>query len=86
MSELVFGPMKAEEVAAVLEYVKGHGEYATMFWIGQVFAYILPMALVALSIANRSTGLLPVAAVSAIIGLWIAKDVWLKIPQLLPMS
>ena len=86
MAELVFGPMKAEEVAAVLELVKGHGEYTTMFWIGQTFAYIVPMVLVLLSVINKSTSLLKVAAVSALVGLYVAKDVWLKIPQLLPMS
>ena len=86
MAELVFGPMKAEEVAAVLEYVKGHGEYATMFWIGQTFAFIVPMVLVTLSVVNRSSSLLSLAAISALAGLWVTKHVWLVIPQLLPMS
>jgi len=57
-----------------------------MFWIGQVFAYIVPMALVLLSIVNRSNGLLKLAALSAVVGLWVVKHVWLIIPQLLPMS
>jgi len=86
MSEYIFGPMKAEEVTVILEAVKGHGEYATMFWIGQVFAYMVPMALVLLSIVNRSNGLLKLAALSAVVGLWVVKHVWLIIPQLLPMS
>jgi len=86
MSEMVFGPIKAEEVAAVLQYVKGHGEYTTMFWVGQVLAFIVPFVLVILSVTNRSAGLLKVAALSAIVGLWIVKHVWLVIPQLLPMS
>ena len=86
MSEMVFGPMKAEEVAAVLQYVKGHGEYTTMFWLGQTFAYLVPMVLVVLSVISRSTGLLKLAALSALVGLWIVKHVWLIIPQLLPMS
>jgi formate-dependent nitrite reductase membrane component NrfD len=86
MAELVFGPMKAEEVAAVLEFIKGDGEYTTMFWLGQTFAYIVPMVLVLLSMTNKTTSLLKLASVSALVGLWIAKDVWLKIPQLLPMS
>jgi Ni/Fe-hydrogenase subunit HybB-like protein len=86
MSELVFGPMKAEEVAAVLEFIKGHGEYTTMFWIGQVFAFIVPMVLVTLSVQNKSTGLLTLASVSALAGLWVTKHVWLVIPQLLSMS
>jgi protein NrfD len=85
MAELIFGPMKAEEVAAVLAYIKG-GEYTAMFWIGQVMAFIVPMALVWLSLKNQSYYLLKIAAVSALIGLWVSKHVWLVIPQLLPMS
>ncbi len=85
MAELIFGPMKAEEVAAVLEYIKG-GEYTIMFWIGQTFAFIVPMILVSLSIKKESYYLLKIAAVSALVGLWISKHVWLVIPQLLNMS
>lgn len=85
MSELIFGPMKAEEVAAVLEYIKG-GEYTIMFWIGQTFAFIVPMILVWISIKKESYYLLKIAAVSALVGLWISKHVWLVIPQLLNMS
>lgn len=86
MSEYIFGPMKAEEVAAILEYVKGDGEYATMFWIGQWVAYILPMLLVALSRVSNSRAMLNLAAILAIAGLWVVKHVWLIIPQLLPLS
>ena len=86
MAELVFGPMKAEEVAATLEFIKGHGEYTTMFWVGQVLAYVVPMVLVVLSIVNKTSSLLKVAAVSALVGLWVVKHVWLIIPQLLNMS
>lgn len=85
MAELIFGAMKAEEVAAVLHYIKG-GEYTVMFWIGQVMAFIVPMVLVCLSLKNQSYYLLKIAAVSALIGLWVSKHVWLVIPQLLPMS
>lgn len=86
MGEFIFGGMKAEEIQAVLTYIKEGGEYATMFWIGQVFAFILPMTLVLLSVKSKSYGILPLAAVSAIAGLWLVKHVWLIIPQLLPMS
>lgn len=85
MAELIFGPMKAEEVAAVLHYIKG-GEYTIMFWIGQVMAFIVPMVLVCLSLKNQSYYLLKIAAVSALVGLWVSKHVWLVIPQLMPMS
>ena len=86
MSEMIFGGMKAEEVAATLEFVKGHGPYTTMFWIGQVFAFIAPFVLVMLSLNSKSESILKLAAVSAIAGLWIVKHVWLIIPQLLSMS
>jgi len=86
MGEYFFGPMKAEEVAATLQYIKGDGEYKTMFWIGQVFAFIVPMVLTYLGVTNKNRMLLLPAAVSALIGLWIVKHVWLMIPQLLPMS
>ena len=86
MSELVFGPMKAEEVAFVMEYIKGDGEYTSMFWIGQTMAYILPMFLVVVSRVAKSESILALGAILAIVGLWIVKHVWLIIPQLLPMS
>jgi len=86
MSEYIFGAMKAEEVAVILGYVKGDGEYATMFWIGQWVAYILPMVLVALSRVSGSSSILKLAAILAIVGLWVVKHVWLVIPQLLPLS
>ncbi|HEX5711373.1 MAG TPA: NrfD/PsrC family molybdoenzyme membrane anchor subunit [Sulfuricurvum sp.] len=85
MLELVFGPMKAEEVIATLEFVKG-GEYTVMFWIGQIVAFVIPMLLVCKSIKDKSYYLLKIAAVSALVGLWITKHVWLVIPQLLNMS
>ena len=86
MSEYVFGPMKAEEVAAVLEYIKGDGPYTVMFWLGQWMAYLLPMLLIALSRASKSASILKLAAILALVGLWLVKHVWLMIPQLLPMS
>jgi Ni/Fe-hydrogenase subunit HybB-like protein len=85
MSEYIFGGMKSEEVAATLAFVKG-GEYTVMFWIGQVMAFLVPMALVCLSLKNKSYYLLKIAAVSALVGLWVSKHVWLVIPQLLNMS
>jgi len=86
MSEYIFGAFKAEEVAAVLHYIKGDGEYATMFWVGQWVAYILPMLLIALYKTSKNISILNLAALLAIIGLWVVKHVWLVIPQLLPLS
>ncbi|MBD3824456.1 MAG: polysulfide reductase NrfD [Epsilonproteobacteria bacterium] len=86
MAEYIFGPMKAEEVAAVLQYIKGDGEYTVMFWVGQWMTYLLPMLFIAMSRITKSESILKLAAVLAIAGLWIVKHVWLNIPQLLPMS
>jgi len=85
MGEYIFGPGKAEEVRMTLAYVQG-GEYTVMFWIGQITAFIIPAVLTLLSVLNRTTNLLPLAAILALAGLWIVKHVWLMIPQLLPMS
>lgn len=86
MAEYIFGPMKAEEVEAVLAFVKGDGAYTVMFWIGQWMTFLLPMLLIVLSRTVRSESLLKLAAILALAGLWIVKHVWLTIPQLLPMS
>ena len=86
MGEYYFGHMKAEEVAAIIAYVKEGGVYHVMFWVGQWLAFIIPMILVYFSLKSRSSSLLYLASVLAIVGLYIAKHVWLIIPQLLPLS
>ncbi len=86
MSEYIFGGMKSEEVIAILAHVKSNGDYSTMFWIGQWVAYILPMLLVVLARVSKSSSMLSLAAILAIVGLWVVKHVWLVIPQLLPLS
>lgn len=86
MSEYIFGPMKAEEVTAVLAFVKSGGEWSTTFWLGQWLAYLLPILFVVLSRVNNSAAILKLAAILSLIGLAIVKHVWLVIPQLLPMS
>ncbi|WP_456485317.1 NrfD/PsrC family molybdoenzyme membrane anchor subunit [Hydrogenimonas sp.] len=86
MGEYYFGAMKAEEVAATLEFVKEGGAYHTMFWVGQTMGYILPIILVVLGLKARSNSILALASVLALAGLWIAKHVWLVIPQLLNLS
>ncbi|MDK9694191.1 MAG: polysulfide reductase NrfD [Sulfurimonas sp.] len=86
MSEYIFGPMKAEEIAATIGYIKNNGPYAVMFWVGQWMTYILPMLLIVLSRVGKSEAILKLAAILALVGLAIVKHVWLMIPQLLPMS
>ena len=86
MSEYIFGPMKAEEIAFTLEYIKGDGPYTVMFWLGQWITYLLPMLLIVLSRSSKSESILKLAAILALVGLFMVKHVWLMIPQLLPMS
>ena len=86
MGEYYFGHMKAEEVAAIISYVKEHGVMHELFWAGQWIAFIIPMILVYFSLKNKSASLLYLASFSAIVGLYITKHVWLIIPQLLPLS
>jgi len=86
MSEYIFGPMKAEEIAFTLEYIKGDGPYTVMFWLGQWITYLLPMLLIILSRSSKSESILKLAAILALVGLFMVKHVWLIIPQLLPMS
>ncbi len=77
---------KSEEAEATLAFVQAGGEYHTLFWIGQFIGYIIPF-FIALGAAKSSNGaLLKFAAILALIGLYIAKHVWLIIPQLLPLS
>jgi Ni/Fe-hydrogenase subunit HybB-like protein len=86
MSEYIFGPMKAEEIAATIGYIKSGGEWSVAFWIGQWMTYILPMLFIVLSRTSNSDSILKLAAILALVGLAIVKHVWLVIPQLLPMS
>jgi len=86
MGEYYFGHMKAEEVAATIAFIKEGGIYNGLFWTGQWLAFIIPMVLVYLSLKNRSGSLLYLASFLAIVGIFIAKHVWLIIPQLLPLS
>ena len=86
MGEYYFGHMKAEEAAATIAYVKEGGLYHNLFWIGQTLAFIIPMVLAYISLKSKSSSLMMLASILAIVGLFIAKHVWLIIPQLLPLS
>lgn len=77
---------KSEEAEATLAYVQQNGPYHTLFWLGQVIGYILPFFIAIGAIRGGNGALLKLAAILALIGLFIAKHVWLIIPQLLPLS
>jgi len=85
MGEYFFS-WKDAEIEATMAFVHSGGEWNTMFWLGQIIGYMIPIALSIMAIRNGSEGLLKIAAICALIGLFIAKHVWLIIPQLLSLS
>ncbi len=85
MGEYFFS-WKAAEVEATMAFVHSGGEWNGMFWAGQIIGYMIPIVLTIMAVRNGNGGLLKVAAVCALIGLFIAKHVWLIIPQLLSLS
>ncbi len=76
---------KLAEAEATMAYVHSGGEYNFMFWLGQIGIFAA-FALAFMSTRNSSGSTLKLAAIISIIGLYIAKHVWLIIPQLLPLS
>jgi len=85
MSEYFFS-FKASEVEATLEYVHAGGSYFTQFWAAMVLGYIIPffIALSSMKVENRT--MMKFAAVTTLIGLYLAKSTWLEIPQMLSLS
>ena len=85
MGEYFFS-FKAAEVEATLTYVHSGGAYNLQFWIAMVLGYIIPFLIAKGSMTNYSATLMRFAAITTLIGLYMAKDVWLKIPQMIPLS
>jgi formate-dependent nitrite reductase membrane component NrfD len=85
MSEYFFS-FKSSEAEAVLAYVHSGGAYNLEFWIGLVLGFIIPFFIAVGNMKSDNKTLLKLAALFALIGLFLVKDVWLKIPQLLPLS
>ncbi len=85
MGEYFFS-FKSAEAEATLAYVHSGGEYNTQFWLAMFMGYILPFFIAFSSAKKFNPTLMRFAALTALIGLYLAKDVWLKIPQLLPLS
>jgi Ni/Fe-hydrogenase subunit HybB-like protein len=85
MGEYFFS-FKAAEVEATLAYVHAGGEYNVQFWFAMILGYIIPFLIAKGSMTNYSPTLMRFAAITTLIGLYMAKDVWLKIPQMLPLS
>ncbi|PHS34350.1 MAG: polysulfide reductase [Sulfurovum sp.] len=85
MSEYFFS-FKSSEAEAVLAFVHSGGAYNIVFWIGLTLGFIIPFFIAVGNMKSDNKTLLKFAALSALVGLFLVKDVWLKIPQLLPLS
>jgi Ni/Fe-hydrogenase subunit HybB-like protein len=85
MGEYFFS-FKSSEAEATIAYIHIGGAYSIQFWVAMILGYILPCFLGLLSLKENAHSVAKVAAIFALVGLYLAKDVWLKIPQLLPLS
>jgi len=85
MGEYFFS-FKSAEAEATLAFVHAGGAYNTEFWFGMVLGFIIPFFLAVSNMKSDNKTLLRFAAILALIGLYMAKDVWLKIPQMLNLS
>jgi len=85
MGEYFFS-FKSAEAEATLAFVHAGGEYNVEFWFGMVLGFILPFFIAISNLKSGNQVMLKFAAFSALVGLYMAKDVWLKIPQLLNLS
>ena len=85
MGEYFFS-FKSSEAEATLAFVHSGGEYNTEFWFAMVLGFIIPFFIALGNMKNENKTLLRFAAILALVGLYMAKDVWLKIPQLLSLS
>jgi len=85
MSEYFFS-FKSAEAEAVLAFVHSGGAYNIEFWIGLTLGFIIPFFIAVGNMKSDNKTLLKFAALLALVGLFLVKDVWLKIPQMLPLS
>jgi len=85
MGEYFFS-FKSAEAEATLAYVHSGGSYNAEFWFAMVLGFIIPFFLAVSNMKSDNKTLLRFAAILALIGLYMAKDVWLKIPQMLNLS
>jgi len=85
MGEYFFS-FKSAEAEATLAYVHSGGSYNAEFWFAMVLGFIIPFFLAVSNMKRDNKTLLRFAAILALIGLYMAKDVWLKIPQMLNLS
>ncbi|MBU1669436.1 polysulfide reductase NrfD [bacterium] len=85
MGEYFFS-YKASEIEATIAYVHSGGSYNLQFWAAMVLGYIIPFFIAMGSLREENRTMMKFAAVTTIIGLYLAKSTWLEIPQMIPLS
>jgi Ni/Fe-hydrogenase subunit HybB-like protein len=85
MGEYFFS-FKSSEAEATLAYVHSGGEYNVQFWFAMVLGYIIPFFIALGNLKEENRTMIKFAAVTTIIGLYLAKSTWLEIPQMIPLS
>ena len=85
MGEYFFS-FKASEVEATIAYIHSGGSYNVQFWAAMVLGYIIPFFIAMGSLREENRTMMKFAAVTTMIGLYLAKSTWLEIPQMIPLS
>jgi hypothetical protein len=85
-----FGMPHASEVAARAAHDISHGRYGNYFWAGSIgLGHLAPLVLllvVGLMTPSPATGLLAVAAIMTIVGLYLFEYAFVMAPQEIPNS
>lgn len=84
-AEVIFAPQKSEEAEYVIHTLMS-GNLRIIFLSGLGLGFVVPGVLVIASLRAKHPVALRLAAVSGLVGLWLAKHAWLIAPQLLPLS
>jgi Ni/Fe-hydrogenase subunit HybB-like protein len=85
MGEYFFS-FKSEEIEATIAYVHSGGSYNLQFWSAMALGYIIPFFIAMGSLKDENRTLMKFAALTTLIGLYLAKSTWLEIPQMIPLS
>jgi len=85
MGEYFFS-FKSEEIEATIAYIHSGGSYNLQFWSAMALGYIIPFFIAMGSLKDENRTLMKFAALTTLIGLYLAKSTWLEIPQMIPLS
>ncbi|MCB9647724.1 MAG: polysulfide reductase NrfD [Deltaproteobacteria bacterium] len=85
LAEIFLAPQKSEE-AEYLIHILVSGQLSGLFLGGLVVGFVAPAVLAYVGVRKNQAGLLALASVMGLVGLWLVKHAWLIAPQLIPLS